>query len=219
MTADKKLISPIAPVPYGDRFIEFIEGITQSPEEAARSAHNAIGSSIPHTNSNPVSNRNTTSMESPRRSEMQQVHRNGSTNTTILRAEQEALRQEKKGEDEAHRPEPRRIMAVRSPSAERSGGLQGQILPIVEEIGEASSTGGRSTKSREGNENHDGDRRPLTPAKDHNDGRPLTPAKDHGANTNGSMRKISRTSLDKDLPPLPPALNPMEMSGRGVVRS
>lgn len=215
MAADKKLISPIAPVPYGDRFIEFIEGITQSPEEAARSAQNAVGSSIPHTNSNPVSNRNTTSLESSRRSEMQQLHRNGSANTTILRAEQEALRSEKRGDDEAHRPEPRRLMVIRSPSAERSGGLQGQILPVVEEMGEASSTGGRSTKSRERDENQDG--RPLTPAKDYNDERPVTPAKDYGAKENNSMRKISRTSLDKELPALPRVLSPMEM--REAVRS
>jgi len=151
---------------------------------------------------------------------MQQVHRNGNANATILRNEHEALRSERRGDDEGHRPEPRKITAIRSPSAERTGGLQGQTLPVVEEMGEASSTGGRSTRSRERDENLDGDRRPMTPAKDYNnDGRPLTPAKDYSPNTNGNMRKISRTSLDKDLPPLPHTLGPMEMSERESVRS
>jgi 1-phosphatidylinositol-4-phosphate 5-kinase len=72
--------------------------------------------------------------------------------------------------------------------------MQGQTLPVVEELGEASSTGGRSGRSRE---------RPLTPAKD--DERPVTPAKDYSPN--GMMRtvkgKVSRSSLDKELPPLP----------------
>ena len=78
--------------------------------------------------------------------------------------------------------------------------MQGQILPIVEEIGEASSTGGRSGRS---GRSLDVDQRPSTPAKDN--GRPLTPAKDRSPHVNGNeLRKtISRNSLDKDLPPLP----------------
>ncbi|RKF59243.1 Phosphatidylinositol 4-phosphate 5-kinase its3 [Erysiphe neolycopersici] len=32
---DKRLISPVSPDPYGERFVEFIEGITKSPEEAS----------------------------------------------------------------------------------------------------------------------------------------------------------------------------------------
>lgn len=35
---DKRLISPVSPDPYGERFVEFIEGITKSPEEARREA-------------------------------------------------------------------------------------------------------------------------------------------------------------------------------------
>jgi 1-phosphatidylinositol-4-phosphate 5-kinase len=83
-------------------------------------------------------------------------------------------------------------------------------------MGEASSTGGHSGNSREldeNDENRDGDRRPLTPAKDVNDGRPLTPAKDYGANGDGSVRQpISRSSLDKELPPLPTVASPVQMN-------
>lgn len=120
------------------------------------------------------------------------MHKTTTNNPTLQRNENEAIKSEKRGGgDEA---EPRMISTLRSPSAERTGGMQGQTLPVVEEMGEASSTGGRSGRSRE---------RPLTPAKD--DERPLTPAKDYSPNGNGKAIKgqVSRNSLDKELPPLP----------------
>lgn len=194
MSHDKRLISPIAPNQYGDRFIEFIEGITKSPEEAAREAAEPPRQSLPHANSN----RNTTSLDSNRRrSGSQHIHRTNTSNPTIQRNENDAIRSERHGDDETDRPDPRTLGVVRSPSAERTGGLQGQTLPVVEELGEASSTGGRSGRSEE--------RRPLTPPKDGE--RPLTPPKDYsngdGRSSIGAKRPVSRSSLDKDLPPLP----------------
>jgi 1-phosphatidylinositol-4-phosphate 5-kinase len=149
---------------------------------------------------------------------MQHLQRT-SNNATVQRNEHEAMRSEKRGDDEGHRPEPRKITAIRSPSAERTSGIQGQTLPVVEEMGEASSTGGRSARSRERDENLDGDRRPLTPAKDyHNDGRPLTPAKDYNPNANTYLRmSIPRSSLDKELPPLPRVLSPTHPSERDAM--
>ena len=132
----------------------------------------------------------------------------------MQRNENEALKSEKRGEHESDRPDPRMITTLRSPSAERTGGLQGQTLPVVEEMGEASSTGGRSGRSQERDES---EKRPLTPAKDNVDGRPITPAKDysphsqfHGSNGK-TIRPVSRSSLDKDLPPLPTVASPGEM--------
>lgn len=86
--------------------------------------------------------------------------------------------------------------------------MQGQTLPVVEELGEASSTGGRSGRSRE---------RPLTPAKD--DERPLTPAKDYSPSENGRTIKgrVSRSSLDKELPPLPRVVSPEAIDGKDSV--
>lgn len=135
------------------------------------------------------------------------MRRSSASNPTIQRNENEALSSEWRGEDELSRPDPRTISTIRSPSAERSGGLQGQTLPVVDELGEASSTGGRSGHSRE---RDDTERRPLTPAKDNLDGRPLTPAKDYSPNGNGhsSKRPLSRSSLDKELPPLPKVASP-----------
>ncbi|RDW68130.1 hypothetical protein BP6252_09526 [Coleophoma cylindrospora] len=215
LSHDKRLISPVAPEPYGERFVKFIEGITMSPEEAAREAESNPLSPI----SNLDGGRPAASAEHGRRrsgSQTQPIQRTQSSNTSFQRAENEALRSEyRDGRDvEDSRPDPRMLGVVRSPSAERTNGIQGQTLPIVEEAGEASSTGGRSERSAE--------RRPLTPSKEYNGAeygnRPRTPAKDYiprlshesgrrmEGTQNATVKKtISRSSLDKDLPPLPPA--------------
>lgn len=212
MKYDKKQISPIRPEPYGDRFIEFIEGVTKSPEEAQREKENAPLPAVPNNNSNTFSNRNTASTESPRRQSGSQNMRSSASNTIVQRNENDAMKGESRGERESDRPDPRTIMAVRSPSAERTNGIQGQTLPVVEEMGEASSSGGRSTRSRERDEN---EARPLTPAKDNVDERPRTPAKDYSPIGQDSLRTpISRSSLDKDLPPLPPVTGPVEATFR-----
>ncbi|CAG8977049.1 hypothetical protein HYALB_00005756 [Hymenoscyphus albidus] len=212
LSQDKKQISPISPEPYGQRFIDFIEGITKSPEEAARAAQAAARQGIPHTNSNTFSARdqNTSSQDSGRRrSNSIPMHRSNTPNATLQRNESEAMNSERR-DDEGHRPDPRTLSVVRSPSTDRVGGHQGQTLPVVEELGEASSTGGRSGHSRD--ENADGDRRPLTPAKD--DARPLTPSSYNGM-SNGTRRPLSRSSLDKELPPLPQVTSPVQKNGEG----
>jgi 1-phosphatidylinositol-4-phosphate 5-kinase len=111
-------------------------------------------------------------------------------NATLQRNESEALRSERRGGREEE-VEPRILSTVRSPSAERTSGLQGQTLPVVEEFGEASSTGGRSG-SRE---------RPATPAKDGD----YSPSLNGYAGGMGRTVKgaVPRSSLDKELPPLP----------------
>ena len=128
------------------------------------------------------------------------MHRTNTNNATIVRNENEAVRSENSA-DGSDEMESRRITTLRTPSADRSGGMQGQTLPVVEELGEASSTGGRSGTSRERDE------RPMTPAKDTlTNGRPVTPAKDYNHNGFGNTpekKTLSRSSLDKDLPPLP----------------
>lgn len=129
------------------------------------------------------------------------MHRTNTNNATIQRNENEAMKSERAANAHSDEEvESRQLSTVRSPSADRSGGMQGQILPVVEELGEASSTGGRSGRSRERDE------RPLTPAKDNlSDERPPTPLKDYSpSNANGRANKaLSRSSLDKELPPLP----------------
>ncbi|KAH8593779.1 hypothetical protein B0O99DRAFT_514854 [Bisporella sp. PMI_857] len=204
LSNDKKLISPIRPEPYGDRFIKFIEGVTKSPEEASREAEAAP----PRTNSNALSQYDGQGFDtSRRRSASQPMHTTNTNNPTLQRNEREALKSERRGDLE-HSAEPRILTTARSPSADRSGGIQGQTLPVVEELGEASSTGGRSGRSI------DREERPLTPAKD--DERPVTPAKDYSPraslNGNGVRKTISRSSLDKDLPPIPRVDSPQRLN-------
>lgn len=142
------------------------------------------------------------------------MHRTSTTNSVIQRNENDAMNGEKSGEHESDRPEPRMISTVRSPSAERSNGLQGQVLPVVEEMGEASSTGGRSAASRERG-HHDDEDRPPTPAKD----RPLTPPKDYVSDRQSLRRPVSRASLHKELPPLPKVSSPVKMDEKFSVLS
>lgn len=194
------MISPINPQPYGDRFIDFIEGITKSQEEAAREEECPLPP-VPHTDSN----LSTTSAR--RRSNSAHMHRTVTGNTTIQRAENEAMRTEHDGRREY--VEPRTVTTIRSPSAERTNGLQGQILPVVEEMGEASSTGGRSGRSIRST---------------HDDERPATPAKDYPPSLNGNSGRpqslrgmISRSSLEKQLPPLPPNGQGIEQKDSGIM--
>lgn len=130
--------------------------------------------------------------------------------SAFARAEEAA---DKKKDKEKERPDPRTIGVVRSPSAERTGGLHGQILPVLEEGKEdrdGSSNGGRSIRSYKsvGDLRRDDERRPRTPAKDttlidrtrlsaesarDRDGRPRTPIKDtkwtNGVNGFGARDK------------------------------
>jgi 1-phosphatidylinositol-4-phosphate 5-kinase len=101
-------------------------------------------------------------------------------------------------------PEPRVLTTVRSPSTDRTGNPQGQTLPVVEELGESSSLGGKSGRSR------DRDDQSMAPANDVEEARPVTPMKDFSSNKSG-LRMVARSSLDKELPPLPQVESPTEM--------
>ncbi|MCJ1471421.1 Phosphatidylinositol-4-phosphate 5-kinase [Lambiella insularis] len=175
MSADKTQISPIRPEPYGDRFLKFISGITMPKEEAEKQSHET------------AQTRNHLAYPS--------------TDRVMEMAEKEARRSDRDGLIEAEIPD-RTISVARSPSAERTNGLAGTSLPVVEEVGEGGSTGGRSGRSQE---------REIAVRRQPSDVQldgspplggkpPPTPPKDH------SQR--SRVSLDKQLPSLPPVVLP-----------
>lgn len=126
-------ISPIPPEGYGDRFVNFITGITMTKEEAERQKQSneqqvAYGGSIDTYRSS------------------QGVQQISPVDRTMNKAEKQALKTERHGANEDETPE-RVLSSIRSPSAERSNGNAGSTLPIVEEVGEAGSTGGRSGRS------------------------------------------------------------------------
>lgn len=187
-------ISPIPSVPYGDRFIQFITGVTKTREEAEREAAEkataeATGVATTETARN--------------RLDTHQTQRSNSDNLVIQRAETEAMKSEKRGPSEDSVPN-RTITTVRSPSAERTNDRAGMTLPIVDEVGESSSMGGRSAQDadEEGNENEtDKDCRPPAPPKDNG----IVP----GTNPKKSL-SLRNSSFDsnKALPAIPTVASP-----------
>ena len=130
MSNDKDQISPIAPQAYGDRFVKFITGITMPREEAERQSRDQLDGSI-HTN----------------RPSSHYLSRS-STDRVMEKAEKQAQRTaDRSGSDDE--PRDRTISVAQRPSPDIPIAIAGTTLPIVQEDGEVSSTGGRSAHSRE----------------------------------------------------------------------
>lgn len=159
---DPKQISPIPPKPYGERFMKFITGITMSKEQVemaeAQVAEAAAMAQVDGAEEN-------NAPRGRRSSQSQTLPRSNTDNSVIQRAEEEAHKSEKSGSKKDDRPD-RTLLAMRSPSAERTNGVAGTTLPVVEEVGEASSTGGRSNQTAEGAEMDEKSELPPTPPKD-----------------------------------------------------
>lgn len=114
--------------------------------------------------------------------------------------------------DSQEEPEPRVLSTVRTPSTDRAGNPQGQTLPVVEELGESSSLGGKSGRSRER------DDQSVVPMNETEERRPVTPMKDFATNRSG-IRMVARSSLDKELPPIPQVESPQQMQqGESIFR-
>ena len=119
MSHDKRQISPIPPEEYGERFIKFITGLTMTAEEAEREKQSGDQSDGTHRqNSFGLSRK--------------------STDRVVHQAEKQANKTKQHGANEETAPD-RTLTSVRSPSAEMTGGMGGQTLPVVEEDGEAGS--------------------------------------------------------------------------------
>lgn len=197
MKNNKSLISPIPPEAYGDRFIKFITGITMPREEAEKQSHEQGAGSL---QTRPLSGG--------------QLFRT-STERVMDKAEKQAHLSEDHGANEANAPE-RTIGALQSPSAERTNGLAGATLPIVEEVGEGGSTGGRSGRSQERSPSDvQFDSAPVLDGPSHamDDSSPLggrpppTPPKDYPSRHNSTMKQLP--SLP---PPVPLTDSPAPMS-------
>lgn len=130
--------------------------------------------------------------------------------TNTANYETDAVRSEKMNINQEE-PEPRVLGTVRSPSTDRAGNPQSQTLPVVEELGESSSLGGKSGRSR------DRDDQSMAPTNDVEEPRPVTPMKDFSPSKSG-LRMVARSSLDKELPPLPQVESPAEMqAGESII--
>ncbi|KAI4161040.1 MAG: hypothetical protein LQ342_005203 [Letrouitia transgressa] len=119
MSNNKSQISPIPPQNYGERFVKFITGLTKTKEEAVRE-----GQSTDQTDG---------SIHTTRGSSFQL-----SADKVVERAEKQAHKTEKQGSSEDSHSD-RTLGALRSSSAERTGGTAGTTLPVVQEDGEGGS--------------------------------------------------------------------------------
>jgi len=158
MSNDKSQISPIPPEAYGERFIKFISALTMTKEEQEREIES--GEQLDGT----IDSTRQLSFPNSRKSNEAKV---------IEKAGKQAHNTEMDGAIEEPRRD-RTLSAIRSPSADRSGGITGATLPVVEEDGEAASredsvqdekAGGVVTNGM----THDGyndERPPPTPEKD-----------------------------------------------------
>ncbi|CAG7949038.1 unnamed protein product [Penicillium nalgiovense] len=125
LSHDRTQISPIPPESYGERFINFIKGITMSREEAERRRESRISAS-----------------GAPQQSTENPRSRSSSVERTMQAAEKEASK-------DVSITHPRTLATVWDP-ADAGGPGPTSTLPIVDEAGEASSVGGRSSHSRHG---------------------------------------------------------------------
>lgn len=123
MSNNKSQISPIPPEAYGDRFVKFISGLTKTKEESEREPK--------------ISEQLENSTTASRRRASWTVSRK-STDKVVEKAEKQAINTEKEGAQEEPSKD-RTLSSMRSPSADRSGGVTGATLPVVEEDGEGGS--------------------------------------------------------------------------------
>ena len=151
LSHDHTQISPIPPEAYGDRFIKFMTGITMTKEEAERRGEEEGGQSSSGAEAGIRAQRRGDSIMSvdgtrSSRDSADPGPRSPAVDKTMQKAYKQADKSEKRRSSKEEPPE-RTFGTVRSPSAERTHGSAGTTLPIVEEAGEAGSTGGRSRRS------------------------------------------------------------------------
>ena len=196
LSHDKQQISPIPPMPYGDRFIKFISGITKTREDV-EAEFRTSEAAAPN------------SMDATGRpnSYGQHTQRTLTDNSVVQAAEVQAAISKEKGANEDSFPE-RILTTMESPSTERGADRGNMTLPIVEEVGESSSTGGRSGGSGRSLRTLERDDRPLTPSKDEK-----YLAVNHGTSLRTTDPGL-RVSIDsnKALPPLPNVDDPVIMN-------
>ncbi|CAM1509108.1 Fc.00g028470.m01.CDS01 [Cosmosporella sp. VM-42] len=209
LSSDKTKISALPPEQYGDRFFNFIEGNTMSPEQAHREAQRRDQEMIEAERSGQRvgswnSRRKSSHGIPPMPNHVPPAPPTTEGRDTVDRAR----RAEMQGNMEREKDIPDRTLTTAPFSDTRDSMQHEPVLPVVEEAGE--------TLSRE-----DTEVRPETPAKDKllppTRAPPPTPPKPghlhpgssdsgYAGNSNGNsdrVPKMSRSSLDKDLPPLP----------------
>jgi 1-phosphatidylinositol-4-phosphate 5-kinase len=182
-------ISAIPPERYGDRFVRFISGVTKTKEAAEREKQHEAA----HAEREPV-------ISGINSNASQQL----STDRVIEKAEWQAERSRQRGRSEDDVPN-RDMKVVRSPSAER--GEMGTTLPVVEEVGESSSVGGRSAHSTSDTNTNNNTSAPAPPLKESFLGIPFrshSNTRDDPGRPPPTPPKDSGTAPSLGRPPTPP---------------
>ncbi|KAK4447746.1 hypothetical protein QBC34DRAFT_123556 [Podospora aff. communis PSN243] len=187
LSGDRSQISALPPQEYGDRFLNFISGITMSQEEAVREAQErdatmAATAAAEEEHQRALQRGGSTDRHSPSAippipnyqppappSALSPGHTSPEAEATVLRAEKEAQR------SDPHVSEsdvPDRTLRTTTTSGKHTHGsvttpgAGSTVLPIVEEAAEGSTMGERSRNSRISSTMTAESDRPLTPAKD-----------------------------------------------------
>ncbi|KAI1768510.1 SAICAR synthase-like protein [Hypoxylon sp. FL1150] len=151
LSSDRSQISALPPEEYGERFIKFMSGITMSPEEAARDAHDrevaaAITSAEMEQAKRDTLQAPASSSAPPAPSYLppappgMRSPNSPEPNPTVEKALKKATKNEKDVAKEEQVPDRKMTTAV-SPGGRTSSHA---VLPVVEETAEAGSVGGRS---------------------------------------------------------------------------
>ncbi|KAL2019936.1 hypothetical protein VTK56DRAFT_9028 [Thermocarpiscus australiensis] len=177
LSSDRSQISALPPYEYGERFINFISGVTMSQEEAARLAQERdaaaaaetaaseerhrtdgrlISGCIPSPHATPPAPDRQAPLPPGHKAEQQA--KKDTSRTTEDKVLERTLRTVASAPSGGAGPS--KIVHGPNASSERT------VLPVVEEAAEGTSTGDRNRTSHISSVMTDSDLRPLTPAKD-----------------------------------------------------
>ncbi|GJN71224.1 phosphatidylinositol-4-phosphate 5-kinase its3 [Purpureocillium lilacinum] len=211
LSHDRTQISALPPEQYGDRFYNFVEGITMSAEEARREAQRRDREAVE-------------AAEAPHRSSTQRHHgippmpdhqppavpsgpRSPEARETVEMANREARKSVMGGASEREVPD--RTLRTNAPD-KREPPQHEPVLPIVEETGEQRSD---ADEARDYVPPPPTGPPPPTPPKREAPPRPDGSDSGYGGNSNGTVSRDnslsyarsprSKDSLNKNLPPLP----------------
>lgn len=203
LSSDRTQISALPPDQYGDRFYNFVEGITMSHEEAQREALRREKEAMEeanHPSEKTATHKGKQKAIPPMPTHQPPAPPTGPSSSdqakdTIDKAHQEARRNEKAGAA-AEQYIPDRVLMTTAVAAEGRNSQHEPILPVVEEAGE-----GKTEETPEPTRS----RWRLGKIAPPTHKPPPPPPQDVSPTHTGSPRgaPLNRESLDKDLPPLP----------------
>jgi 1-phosphatidylinositol-4-phosphate 5-kinase len=176
LSSDRSQISALAPQQYGERFYNFITGVTMSQEQATREAQEKDAATAAAVAAEEEERHRASSTVPPIPNHLPPPPPSSSlaersppeAEAVVQRAEQEARRSSDNG-PESEVPERILRTTVTSPKhgPVTTPGAGSTVLPIVEEAAENSTMGERGRDSRiSSTMTGESEYRPLTPAKD-----------------------------------------------------